>query len=234
MRKKNKLKKWITILGIITAICGGLAPIVAMSIGGMIAYYLLITVGILFLITMILMMVSMVTAKDMVQKMAVFPTAFALVFTVLILRETGIDSVMKQMLGIIPPETEVGIKADGVFALMKYMHIGIMLSMAPIILTVVIKMIKVNKRNNVDFSTYDDAIGQIKNIQDTRTMINRQKVYKIEINVPYYLGQNMTVTKDFLVPMHMLHLLNVNVDLGLKINPNRTKEIYIVTEQGIL
>lgn len=230
----RKLRRLIIIFGMLAAISGGLAPVAAMSIGGTVAFYMICSAGVLMGITMVLLMVSMVTAKDMMQKMAVFPVAFALVFTFLILREAGLVGILKQMLGIASPEELAGVNANGVFEIMKYMHVGMLVSAAPLIITAVVKTMKVTKRNNVDFSTYDDAVGQIRQIEDTRTQINHQKVYRIEINIPYYLGENITVKKEFIVPIHMVHLLDVHVDMALKVNPKNKKEVYIVTSQGIL
>ena len=66
------------------------------------------------------------------------------------------------------------------------------------------------------------------------TKLSRIKSYKITIDIPYYQGESYQVTKEFLVPIHMIHTVALGNKVTLKVNPNKKKEVYIQSEYGIL
>jgi hypothetical protein len=54
------------------------------------------------------------------------------------------------------------------------------------------------------------------------------------IDIPYYQGEAYQVTKDFLVPMHMIHTISLGKRVTVKVNPKKRKDVYIQNEYGIL
>lgn len=114
------------------------------------------------------------------------------------------------------------------------LHGGVIVLSIPLIIVAIVKVTKLNKHGNIDFSTYDTIEGVITNVMDIRTKINKVKIYKITLDIPYYQGENYQVTKEFLVPMHMIHTIALGKRVTLKVNPKKREDIYIQNEYGIL
>ncbi len=232
---KRKLRRLALISGIITAIMGALVPVVGIFISGSIGVILLKSVVAFFVITMVFVLGAMLFDSNIIIKLLVLPITYLLIMVGYIIYKLKAHVFFIGALGGDIGDQTMDIAENVSIAKLSMMlHGGTLILLIPLFIVVIIKSIKLNKRNNIDFSKYDNTTGTILNVVDTYTKIRSIKSYKITIDIPYYKGESYQVTKDFLVPMHMIHTVYLGKKVTLKVNPKRRKEVYIQNEYGIL
>ncbi len=232
---KKKLRKLTMVFGILTAISVTLVPIIGIFVSGDIGIILLKSSVVLFVMTMLCMMGAMIVDSNWIVKLAVLPIAYILIMVAYMIYQLKIHKFFIGALGGDVGNATMKISEDvSVAKLSMMLHGGVIVLCIPLIIIVIVKAIKLNKRSNIDFSTYDTTEGVITNVIDTRTKMNKVKIYKITLDIPYYQGENYQVTKAFLVPMHMLHTIALGKNVTLKVNPKKREDIYIQNEYGIL
>ena len=232
---KKKFKRLTAIFGIISAILGALVPLVGIFISGSIGIILLKSVGVFFVLTMIFMIGSMLVDPNIIIKLTALPITYLIIMVGYMMYQLKAHVFFISALGgdIGNATMEIG-EGVSVAKLSMLLHGGTIVLCIPLIIAVIVKSLKLNKRNNVDFSTYHTTNGTILNVVDNHTKINRVKSYKIMIDIPSYEGEAYQVTKDFLVPSHMIHTIFPGGKVTLKVNPKKKKEVYIQNEYGIL
>ncbi|QOR34235.1 hypothetical protein IMX26_12130 [Clostridium sp. 'deep sea'] len=232
---KIKLRRLTMIFGIIAGIIGALVPLVGIFISGSIGIVLLKSVVVFFVLTMIFMMGSMLVDSNIIIKLTVLPITYLIIMVGYIIYQLKVHVFFIGALGgdIGNATMEIG-EGVSVAKLSMMLQGGTLILCIPLIIAINVKLMKLNKRNNIDFSTYDATEGTISNIVDTHTKINRVKSYKITIDIPYYRGEAYQVTKDFLVPMHIIHTIALGKKVTVKVNPKKREEVYIKSEYGIL
>jgi|GEM_PF-3013654 len=232
---KKKLKKLTMVFGILTAIIVILVPAVGLFISGEIGLILLKSFVVLFIITMVCMMGTLLVDSNLIAKLVVLPIAYILIMVGYIIYQLKVHEFFIEALGGDIGNATTRISGDASVAkLSMALHGGVIVLTIPLIVAVIVKVTKLNKRRNIDFSAYDTIEGVITNVIDTRTKINKVKIYKITLDIPYYQGEKYQVTKEFLVPMHMIHTIALGKRVTLKVNPKKREDIYIQNEYGIL
>ncbi|QUH30596.1 hypothetical protein [Vallitalea guaymasensis] len=232
---KIKLRRLTMIFGILSGIMGALVPLVGIFISGSIGIILLKSVVVFFVLTMVFMMGSMLVDSNIIIKLTVLPITYLIIMVGYIIYQLKVHVFLIGALGgdIGNATMEIG-GGVSVAKLSIMLHGGTLILCIPLIIAAIVKSLKLNKRKNIDFSTYDATEGTISNVVDTHTKINRVKSYKITIDIPYYQGEAYQVTKDFLVPMHMIHTIVLGKKVTVKVNPKKREEVYIQNEYGIL
>ncbi|MCY6483861.1 hypothetical protein OW763_05795 [Clostridium aestuarii] len=151
------------------------------------------------------------------------------------LYKLNVHNIFKTMLGVkVANPEQVFSSTASVGSLSMILHGGVWVCSIPLIVAAIIKSVKLNKRNHQDFSDFHMEKGIIVKVIDTHTRINKTKAYKISLNIPYYQGEEYEVTKEFLVPAHILHTIAIGNEVNLKINPKKREDVYIQSEYGIL
>ncbi len=223
------------VFGILTAIIVILVPMVGLFISGDIGLILLKSCVVLFIITMVCMMGAMLINSNWIVKLAVLPIAYMLIMVGYMIYQLKVHEFFIAALGGDIGNTTTRISGEvSVAKLSMALHGGVIVLSIPLIIVAIVKVTKLNKHGNINFSTYDTIEGVITNVMDTRTKINKVKIYKITLDIPYYQGENYQVTKEFLVPMHMIHTIALGKRVTLKVNPKKREDIYIQNEYGIL
>ncbi|GMQ62470.1 hypothetical protein [Vallitalea maricola] len=232
---KIKLRRLTMIFGILAGIMGALVPLVGIFISGSIGIVLLKSVVVFFVLTMVFMMGSMLVHSNIIIKLTVLPITYLIIMVGYIIYRLKVHVFLISALGgdIGNATMEIG-EGVSIAKLSMMLHGGTLILCIPLIIAAIVKSMKLNKRKNIDFSTYDATEGTILNVVDTHTKINRVKSYKITIDIPYYQGKAYQVTKDFLVPMHMIHTIVLGKKVTVKVNPKKREEVYIQSEYGIL
>ena len=232
---KKKLRKLAMVFGILTAIIVTLVPTIGIFISGDIGIILLKSSVVLFIITMVCVMGAMLVDSNWIVKLAVLPIAYMLIMVGYMIYQLKVHEFFIEALGGDIGNATMRVSGDvSVAKLSMMLHGGVFVLSIPLIIIVIVKVTKLKKRENIDFSTYDTAEGVITNVMDTRTKINKVKIYKITLDIPYYQGENYQVTKEFLVPMHIIHTIALGKRVTLKVNPEKREDIYIQNEYGIL
>lgn len=231
---KKIINKLILILGILSALGAALVPIVIAKIKGEVAFQYFIGFGIIIGITFLFLIIYLVLNERTIVKLLTLPITLVLIMMSLMLKEMRLDLILKRIVGLEVSNDLLIVNSDGIFHLIRFMSFGLLIAFIPIIIAAIVFTRQVNKRHTIDFSMYDDTQGKILRIEDTWTKINRLKVYKIQIEIPYYAGEVYITEKRFSIPIHMLHLLKVGEVVALKVNPKKREDIYIITNQGIL
>lgn len=232
---KRKLRRMTMIFGILAAIAGALVPLVGIFISGSIGIILLKSLGVLFLLTMVFMIGSMLVDSNIIIKLTVLPITYLIIMAAYMMYQLKVHLFFIGALGgdIGNATMDIG-EGVSVTKLSMILHGGTFILSIPLIIAVIVKAVKLNKGNNVDFSMYDSTEGTILNVVDTHTKINRVKAYNITIDIPYYQGQSYQVAKDFLVPIHMINTIALGKKVSLKVNPKKRMDVYIQSEYGIL
>ena len=232
---KRKLRRLANVFGILTGIIVVLVPIIGIFVSGDIGIILLKSCVVLFVITMVCAMGAMLVDSNWIVKLAVLPIAYILIMAGYMIYQLKVHMFFIGALGGDVGDAAMAISEDvSVAKLSMALHGGAIVLSIPLIIVVILKATKLNKRHNIDFSTYNTTEGVITNVIDTRTRINKVKAYKITLEIPYYQGEGYQVTKEFLVPMHMIHTIALGERLTLKVNPKKREDIYIQNEYGIL
>jgi hypothetical protein len=232
---KIKLKRLTAIFGILSAIVGALVPLVGIFISGSIGIVLLKSVGVFFVLTMVFMIASMLVDPNIIIKLTVLPITYLIIMVGYMMYQLKAHVFFISALGgdIGNATMEIG-EGVSVAKLSMMLHGGTLVLCIPLFIVVIVKSVKLNKRKNINFSTYDTTEGTILNVVDSHMKINRFKSYRIMIDIPYYQGEAYQVTKDFLVPMHMIHTISLGKRVTVKVNPKKRKDVYIQNEYGIL
>ena len=232
---KKKLRRLAMIFGILAAMIGALVPLVGIFISGSIGIVLLKSGVVFFVVTMVFMMGSMLLDSNVIVKLTVLPITYLIIMVAYIIYKLKAHVFFIGALGGDIGNATMDI-AEGVSVtkLSMMLHGGTIILCVPLFIAVIFKSIKLNKRNNIDFSAYDKTEGTITKVIDTHMKINRVKSYKITIDIPYYKGEAYQVTKDFLVPIHMIHTIGIGKKVFVKVNPKKRKEVYIQNEYGVL
>jgi hypothetical protein len=232
---KRKLRRLSSIFGIFAAITAALVPLIGIFVSGAIGIVLLKACAVLFVVTMVFMIGAMLADENIVIKLTALPITYVLIMVGYIIYQLKAHVFFIGALGGDVGNAMMDFGQGVSVAKLSFMlHGGAIVLSIPLIIAAIVKMTKLNKRNNIDFSTYDTTEGTITNVVDTRTKINNVKTYKVTLDIPHYQGQAYTVTKEFLVPMHMIHTVTIGKAVTLKVNPGKVEEVYIQNEYGIL
>ena len=232
---KIKLRKLTMIFGILAGMMGALVPLVGIFISGSIGIVLLKSAVVFFVLTMVFLMGSMLVDPNIIIKLTVLPITYLIIMVGYMIYQLKAHvffiGALGGNLGNVTMEIGEGVSVAKLFMML---HGGTLILCIPLIIATIVKSIKLNKRNNIDFTTYDATEGTILNVVDAHMKINRVKSYKITIYIPYYQGEAYQVTKNFLVPMHMIHTITLGKKVTVKVNPKKREEVYIQNEYGIL
>ncbi len=232
---KMKLQRLTTLFGILAGIAGALVPLVGIFISGSIGLILLKSVVVLFILTMVFMMGSLLLNSNIIIKLIVLPISYLIIMSVYMIYQMKAHVFFIGALGGDIGNATMRIdEGVSIGKLSMLLHGGTFALFVPVIIAIIFQSMKLNKRNNIDFSTYDEAQGSISNVKDTHMKINNVRSYKITIDIPYYQGEAYQVTKDFLVPIHIIHTIAIGKSVSLKVNPKKRNEIYIHNEYGVL
>ena len=231
---KKTIKRMLLVFSILTSVSAGLSPIVIMNTKAEIAFQYLIGLSLIIGTTFLLLIIYLALDERPIVKLASLPITFILVMIGFMMKEMRLDLIFKGIIGLEISNDLLIPSSEGVFNLMRVMNLGLIITFIPMIIAAIVLLRQVTQSKRVDFSMYDDTRGKILKIEDTWTKINRLKVYKIEIEIPYYAGDRYVIEKNFSIPMHMIHLLTVGDTIELKVNPKKRKDVYINTHQGIL
>ncbi|MCT4508505.1 MAG: hypothetical protein N4A48_07045 [Tepidibacter sp.] len=232
---KRKLNIVGMLLGILTAITLGTLPLIRMVVSPN-ASVLILTVGVVFFaLAMVLIIVSMLLSPQILLKLAALPVTYVIVMIGYMLYKLNVYNIFKMMLGaeVVNPE-QVFSSTASVGSLSMFLHVGVWICCIPLIVMAIIKSINLKKGKHQDFSNFDTAKGFIVKVKDTNMRINKTKIYKISLKIHYSQQEKYEVTKEFLVPAHMLHVIAIGNEVDLKINPKKKKDVYIKSEYGIL
>ena len=231
---KKTIKRMLLVFSILTSVSAGLSPIVIMNTKAEIAFQYLIGLSLIIGTTFLLLIIYLALDERPIVKLASLPITFILVMIGFMMKEMRLDLIFKGIIGLEISNDLLIPSSEGVFNLMRVMNLGLIITFIPMVIAAIVLLRQVTQSKRVDFSMYDDTRGKILKIEDTWTKINRLKVYKIEIEIPYYAGDRYVIEKKFSIPMHMIHLLTVGETIELKVNPKKRKDVYINTHQGIL
>lgn len=230
----RKFRLVAMIFGIIAAVLMASLAVARLFMPVTISIMILKVGGLCFIISMVAMMLAMLWSPQLMIRLAVLPVAYSLIMTGYMLYKLQIHTMLMAMLGgAIDPDVVMH-PSVSVTKLSMLLHGGVWICAIPLIVAGILKSIKMTKRSRIDFSSYDETKATITNVMDTRTKINRVKAYKISLSIPYYQGEAYEVTKEFLVPAHMLHTISLGKEVTLKINPHKKTEVYIINEYGVL
>jgi len=232
---KRKLRTLTMVFGILTAIIAAMVPLIGIFVSGSVGLILLKCCVVLFAITMVCMLGSMLINPNWIIKLTVLPVAYILVMLAYIIYQLKAHVFFIGALGgdLANATMEIG-EGVSVAKLSMMLHGGAIVLSMPLIIASIVKVMKLNKGKNIDFSTYDAIEGTITNVIDTRTKINKVKAYKVTLDIQHYQGQAYQVTKEFLIPMHMIHTVTIGQQVSLKVNPNNREDVYIQNEYGVL
>ncbi len=232
---RKKLKALTLIFGLLAAIIIGTLPFLRTVVSVDVSVMMLTVGGICFIMSMIMIVISMITDSQLLIRLAALPVTYVLVIMGYMVHQLNIYNGFKVMLGAqVPNQEHIFESTASLGKLSLLLHGGVWICLIPLVVAAVIKTRKLSKRNNIDFSTFDTTQGKITNVIDVHTKINRMKAYKISLNIPYYQGQSYEVTKEFLVPIHVIHTLAIGKEVTLKVNPEKIEEVYIESEYGII
>lgn len=231
----KKCRVTAMIFAIIAAILMALLVPARFFMSSMSSIVMLKVGSVCFVIAMTALLTSMVLSPQLMIRLAVLPVAYALVMSAYMLYKLQIHTMLIGILGGTVPNPDVVMNpAVSVTKLSMMLHGGVWISAIPLVLVGIVKAIKMTKRSRIDFSTYNETKATITNVIDTHTKINKVKSYQISLHIPYYEGESYEVTKDFLVPAHMLHTITLGREVTLKINPQKKTDVYIANEYGVL
>lgn len=231
----KKIRKLALILGILTAIIMGTLPFVRMMVSLELAVMMLGTGVVLFVFSMLMIIISMVINPQLLVKLAAIPVMYAIIMIGYILHELNVFNIFKVMLGVQMENPEQVFQTTTSFGKLSWiLHGGVWICSIPLVVVAILKVIKLNKQKNIDFSTYETTQGTITEVIDTHTMINKIKVYKISFNISYYNNETYSVTKEMKVPIHIIHSIAIGKVVTLKVNPKNKKDVYIQNEYGII
>lgn len=232
---ERKLKMISSVLGVFVALTMGLLPILRNFLPAGVAVFMLKAGVILFIVAMLAILVSMLLNPNILIKLAVLPVGYTLFMSGYMVYKTNAHIFFIGALGGDIGNATPGI-AEGISLtkLSTMLHCGAFVVTIPLIIAAIVKSLGMTKRSRTDFSAFDASLGKIVTVIDTQTRINRVKAYKITLHIPYYLGESYEVTKEFLVPAHMLHTIGVGSEVNLLINPKKKTDVYIQNEYGVL
>jgi hypothetical protein len=223
------------IFGILAAVSGAGAGI-SVAFGLPVVTLSLIKVtGGCFLVSMLAVLVSMIFSPQLIIKLAVIPVVYALVMIAYMLYHLHVLEIFTVMLGGQARSGDaIMMSTVSLGKLSMMLHVGVWICSIPLIIAGIFKFVKLSKHRRIDFSRYDDGQGIIKNVVDTKMRMNKVRSYQITLAVESYQGESYEVTKDFLVPMHVLHTLTLGKQVALKINPKKREDVFIQSEYGVL
>lgn len=232
---KRKINVVVMILGILAAILSATLPFVRMVVSPDTTVMILTAVCVIFVLTMFGMILLLLLNRQIIVKLTALPVTYAIVMGGYMLYKLNVHNIFKMMLGVEVANPEQVLSSTGSLGSLSMMlHGGVFVCSIPLIVAGIVKIFKLNKRFHQDFDTFDTSKGIILNVIDMHTRVNKTKTYRITLNVPYYQGEGYEVTKEFLIPVHMLHTIGIGSEVSLKINPNKREDVYIQNEYGIL
>lgn len=221
--------------GILIGIVGALVPLIGIFVSASIGIVLLKILVVLFVLTMILVMVSMIISPNIIVKLTVLPITFVVIMVGIIIYQSKAHvffiSSFGGDLGNAAMEIGEGVSIANSFMILQ---VGMFISFVPLIIAVIVKSAKLNKRSKIDFSTYNETQGTILNVVDAYTKINRVRLYNVTIDISSYQGESFQITKDFLIPTNIIHTIFPGKKITLIVNPEKKEDFYIKGEYGIL
>ncbi len=236
MKYKNEMNRLLyiltTILGVITAICGAIIPIIYSFVSVELIKILLYIVVITFNLVILLSLLRMLFAPQILIKLAILPLSFVIVIIYLIIYNLQAHMFFLQALSIITPEEYAAVNHD----LSKmpspiFINLGIWISAAPMFIFGIVKTMKLHKGKSKNFDNYIQGKGRIVNVIDTKTKFQTYKIYKVKIEINQY-GIFHIIEKELIIPPHMIHVFSINTIVDLFIDPINNKNIYIKTSYG--
>ena len=175
---------------------------------------------------------SLFFSSKIMNRLTAIPINFVMALLGFIIYKFNLYLLLLNSFSLGPPFTLTSeIIDEGMNLITPLSIIGIWISCLPIIFYSLHLFFKSAKKK--DFTNHIQGQGYIKNVFDTHTKINNNRVYHVVLDIQYELDKQFVVEKDFIIPNHIVHAISIGNKVDVLIDCNNHKDVYIQTAYGI-
>lgn len=220
----------ILITSILTAVLFGTLPLMRMLVSSSVVLNVIKIATVLVLVTFILLLASLIVHPQLIIKISAIPVTYVFFMIGYILNKSNALNIFKAMISASEIPMVSSLSHSGNLGYMFMLNIGLFISFIPLIIVGIFKVVKLNRKHSIDFSSYYLKSGKIISVEDTHLKLNKVKVYKVSIAVGSEYQHN--ITKEIALPYHVIHSISIGKLVNLRVNPSNANEIYIENEYG--